>query len=150
MKNALESRLREIGRSLADKQICRFWKIPEEMAVTPCDFCGYTKTGRAIVIEAKMVNSHRLKIGSEPGLTKNQWNELRDAERAHAVTLVVWERDGFLNILEPIDIAFRANGMKSVPWLEAAMPMRVEQLEQCLECIIPAIDLRLSQHQQCA
>lgn len=115
MKNALEIELRKLGRTLADKQIARFWKIPEAMQCTPCDFCGYNNVGRAILIEAKMVNRPRLPIGSEPGLTKNQWGELQDAERAGAISLVIWQREGFIVILHTRDVLIIKQG-KSIPW----------------------------------
>lgn len=137
MSNSLELKLRKIGRSLADKQICRFWKVPEEMRETPCDFFGYTRTGRAILIEAKMVNRPRLPIGCSPGLSKNQWNELCDAERAGAIVIVVWERYGCINCMEPKTIRSLANGKKSVPWNKFRfMPATTENLESFIDGII--------------
>jgi hypothetical protein len=82
MTNALELLLRKAGRELADHQVCRFFKVPEEMQQTPCDFFGYTKIGRAILIEAKWVHRTNLPINCSPGLLPHQWNELEAANKA--------------------------------------------------------------------
>lgn len=113
--NKLELRLRKLGRELADRQVCRFFKVPEEMTATPCDFLGYTSTGRALLIEAKMVVRHRLPVGKSPGLLAHQWNELCDAHRAGAIPLLVWERDGFFKVLTMPAIVSSIDG-KSIPW----------------------------------
>ena len=116
MPNKLELLLRKAGRELADHQICRFFKIPEEFAQTPCDFIGYTAIGRAILIEAKMVNSPSLKIASEPGLSAHQWNELHDANRAGAIALICWSRGDVCKTFG-IDMATMASKeRKSIPW----------------------------------
>jgi hypothetical protein len=38
MANKLELLLRKAGRELADYQVARIFKVPEEMSQTPCDF----------------------------------------------------------------------------------------------------------------
>lgn len=116
MTNKLELLLRKAGRELADHQVCRFFKVPEEMASTPCDFFGYTAHGRAILIEAKHVNRDSLPIGSSPGLLIHQWNELCDANRAGALSLIAWARGDVCKTIT-MDMAIRlSEGRKSIPW----------------------------------
>lgn len=142
MKNTLELKLREIGRTLADKQICRFWKIPEEMAVTPCDFFGYTRRGQAILIEAKMLMRPRLPVGKTPGLRVHQINELRDAARAGAIPIVVWERDGFVTAF-PVD--YIGPTAKSVEWHSSwNHRSTIDNIEAIL---VALIGLQSTQHQ---
>jgi hypothetical protein len=116
MPNKLEILLRKAGRDLADHQVCRFFKVPEEMTATPCDFFGYTSCGRAILIEAKMVQRTSLPIGNIPGLSKHQWNELRDANKAGAHALIVWAQ-GDRSACIPMDMAIQMTmDRKSIPW----------------------------------
>lgn len=116
MSNRLEILLRKAGRELADYQVCRFYKIPEEMQQTPCDFIGFTRDGRAILIEAKLVHTTALKISGSPGLSAHQWNELGDANRAGALTLICWARGSMCaTITMDMAIALSA-GRLSIPW----------------------------------
>ena len=122
MTNKLESLLRLVGRELANYQVCRFHKIPEEMQQTPCDFMGFTVTGRAILIEAKMVRRTSLPIGMSPGLSKHQWNSLGEANRAGAIALIVWAHGGTTACLSMDMAEALAAGRKSIPW--SAIPPR--------------------------
>lgn len=116
MSNKLEEYLRRAGRELADYQVARFFKIPEEMQQTPCDFIGYTVHGRAILIEAKMVERPSLPINCEPGLSAHQWNELCDANKAGALALICWARQSVCATLT-MDMALKlADGRASIPW----------------------------------
>lgn len=117
MSNKLEMILRHLGRELADYQVCRFYKIPEEMQQTPCDFIGFTAIGRAILIEAKMVNRTALPINdSSNGLSLHQWNELCDANRAGALALICWARQGIVKTFG-IDMAIAlSKDRRSIPW----------------------------------
>lgn len=116
MSNALEAVLRKAGRELADYQVARFFKIPEEMQQTPCDFVGYTNIGRAILIEAKLVHRASLPIGCEPGLSVHQWNELESANKAGALALLCWAQHGICATIT-FDIAAKlAEGRRSIPW----------------------------------
>ena len=116
MPNKLEILIRSAGRLLADHQTARLFKVPEEMVSTPCDFFGYTNIGRAILLEAKMVNRPALPVGVAPGLTKFQWNELRNANRAGALSLISWCR-GLTVATISFDMAEAfAAGRKSIPW----------------------------------
>lgn len=116
MQNKLELILRHVGRDLAQHQVARFFKVPEELQWTPCDFFGYTSCGRAILLEAKMVNRQSLPIGNEPGLQVHQWNELLAANRAGALALIAWAvGDTVATISIDMAIAY-SEGRKSIPW----------------------------------
>ena len=117
MSNKLEILLRKAGRELADYQVCRFFKVPEEMIETPCDFFGYTVRGRAILIEAKMVDRTALPISNTSnGLSLNQWNELADAHRAGAIALICWARRGVCATIS-FDLAAKLReDRRSIPW----------------------------------
>lgn len=116
MSNRLEILLRKAGRELADYQVARFFKVPEELTQTPCDFFGYTAIGRAILIEAKMVERTYLPIGKEPGLAAHQWCELADANRAGALALICWARGGICATISFDIAASLAVDRRSIPW----------------------------------
>ena len=118
MSNKLETLIRKAGRELADYQVARIFKVPEELAQTPCDFFGYRRDGKAILIEAKMVNRDSLPIGTKPGLLAHQFYELDAANRANAIALVCWARG---NEVYTIDVDWIArsviqSGKKSINW----------------------------------
>lgn len=116
MRNRLEALLRKAGRELADYQVARFYKIPEEMQQTPCDFIGFTAIGRAILIEAKQVDRTALPISDSPGLSAHQWCELGDANKAGALALICWAR-GPVCATITFDMAARlSDGRRSIPW----------------------------------
>jgi len=115
-RNKLEMILRHAGRLLADHQVARFFKVPEEMTQTPCDFFGYTALGRAILIEAKMVKDTALCIGVSNGILPHQWNELCDANRANALALICWGQGDTIKTID-VDMAIElSKGRKSIPW----------------------------------
>ena len=118
MSNKLETLLRKAGRELADYQVARFFKIPEEMQQTPCDFIGYTVTGRVILIEAKMVARASLPIGDSPGLSVHQWNELTDAHRAGALALICWSRGDVCASISMGTATLLSQGRRSIAWDE--------------------------------
>lgn len=138
MTNKLELLLRKAGRELADHQVARFFKVPEEMTWTPCDFFGYTAHGRAILIEAKMVNRTALPIACEPGLAPHQWNELGDANRAGALALICWAR-GEACAAITMDMAISlAGGRRSIPW--KAIPERFHRPMRGPDCHLRLLD----------
>ena len=138
----LEALLRHTGRVLADHQIAYLFKVPEEMATTPCDFFGYTRTGRAILIECKEMSSRpSLPIANEPGLAPHQWNALRDAGRANCIALICWVYHGTLATID-IDMAVElSRGRKSIPW--GKIPERFLHFDpkpsECLTLLEPFI-----------
>jgi hypothetical protein len=117
MSNRLETLMRKCGRILQDQQIARLFKVPEEMQQTPCDFFGYTRTGRAILIECKMVKRTALPIGDSPGLQPHQWCELEDAHRAGALSLIAWSPSPeAVAVFSWAQAAQWAAGRASIPW----------------------------------
>jgi hypothetical protein len=141
VSNKLELILRKVGRELADYQVARFFKVPEEFAQTPCDFFGYTACGRAILIEAKMVNAPSLKVAGEPGLSAHQWNELCDANRAGALALICWSRGAVVKTFG-IDMATMASKeRRSIPWDaipdSLARPLEVTERLRILDHWLP-------------
>lgn len=116
MKNLLEHLLRKAGRELAELQVARFWKFPEELQKTPCDFMGFTATGRAILIEAKMVVGTSLPISNTPGLAPHQFVALDEANKAGAVSLLCWAQDGVCATLSFDMVLALSKGRLSIPW----------------------------------
>ena len=141
MSNKLEIILRKVGRELADYQVARIFKVPEEMQQSPCDFFGYTVYGRAILIEAKMVDRESLPICSSPGLLPHQWGELSDANRAGALTLICWSRGSTVAVIS-MDMAIAlSGGRKSIPWSaispEYMRPLAITHSLQLLDHWLP-------------
>lgn len=118
MTNKLETMLRQVGRELRDLQVAWIFKVPEEMQQTPCDFFGYTRTGRAILIECKMVRSTSLKVCGQPGLSAHQWMELEEAHRAGAVSLIAWAAGGSVAVFPWQEAAAAAEGRRSIRWVD--------------------------------
>lgn len=117
MSNKLETLMRKCGRILRDQQIATLFKVPEEMQQTPCDFFGYTRSGRAILVECKMVKRTALPIGNDPGLQPHQWCELEDAHRAGALSLIAWApAPGTVAVFSWAQAAQWAAGRASIPW----------------------------------
>lgn len=144
MSNKLELILRAAGRDLANAQIARFFKVPEEMTQSPADFFGYTASGRAILIEAKYVHSTSLPIGNNSnGLQPHQWNELLDANRAGALALIAWgQHDVVKTISMDMAIALsEGKGRKSIAWKDIedryARELSVSRTLQLLDHWLP-------------
>lgn len=116
-KPNLEKILRKIGWDLADYQVGRFYKIPEEFQQTPCDFMGHTSGGRAILIEAKQVARTSLPVGgTSNGLKNHQWSALQEAHRAGCIALLCWARYDWVATIDVDQIIAYSAGRKSVPW----------------------------------
>lgn len=116
MSNKLELLIRKAGRCLRDHQVANLRKIPEEFQRTDCDFYGYNVSGRAILVEAKMVNRTALPIGQSPGLIGHQWLALCEAGRANVLTLICWMSGNVIATFD-IDMAIELSaGRKSIPW----------------------------------
>lgn len=117
MTNLLESLLRTAGNELAHHQVARFWKIPEALQKTPCDFMGFTATGRAILIEAKQVRGTSLSIGKRTnGLQPHQYLALQEANKAGALALVLWANGDECAQLSFDMVLALAEKRRSVPW----------------------------------
>lgn len=116
MGNELEVLIRKAGRLLADHQVARLYKIPEEMQRTPCDFMGFTATGRAILIEAKHVHKTSLPVNGPPGLRPHQFVALNEANKAGAISLLCWAQKNVCAVLSwDVVLALKADRV-SIPW----------------------------------
>lgn len=129
--NSLELLLRKAESYLRWRQICTYWKIPTDLRLTknsavfgaqsPCDFIGHTTDGRALLIEAKMCQRPSLPVPNSGGIKGHQWMALRDAHRAGAVALIVWQRGDKISVL-PFDVAEKIRGSRrSIPWTGGIM-----------------------------
>ena len=116
MSNSLERLLRAAGRQLADMQVARLFKVPEDMNQTPVDFFGYTKDGRAILLEAKKVARDSLPIGNKSnGLKPHQWAELDDANRANAIALIAWQNGAEVAVISMDQALVWSADRRSIP-----------------------------------
>lgn len=116
MTNQLELEMRDLARRLYDEQIAHIFKVPEAMQQTPVDFFGFTRRGRAILIECKQVNRAYLPIGTSNGLAAHQWNALDLAHNCGAVSLIVWRRGDYTDVIEWDIFKLRRGDRKSIPW----------------------------------
>lgn len=116
MTEKLEILLRKAGRELADYQVARIFKVPEEWARTPCDFFGYTSSGRAILIEAKEVSRASLPIGCSPGLKVHQWEALMEANRANCLALLCWACGDTCATMTMDMVVELSKGRRSIAW----------------------------------
>ena len=116
MTNLLEKLLRKAGTELAAYQVARFWKFPEELQKTPCDFMGFTVTGRAILIEAKQVKRASLPTSGNPGLRPHQYLALNEANKAGALAIVCWANGDQCATLTWDMVLELSAGRFSVPW----------------------------------
>lgn len=118
MTNKLELLIRKTGRKLREYQVASIHKIPEEFQQTPCDFFGYTAIGRAILVEAKMLNRLSLPLGKSPGLSGHQWVSLCEANKAGCLALIVWQKGEWIATIS-IDMAWKlSEKRRSIPWKE--------------------------------
>lgn len=123
--NYLELRVQRVGASLHDYQMARLYKVPNDIrladgqvvhgAQTPCDFLGWTITGRAIAIECKMFKHPSLPVG-EKGLKAHQLLAIRECHRAGGIGLLVWQRDQEIAVIDTDQIRVYSKGRKSIPW----------------------------------
>ena len=136
MANTLELILRRLARELADNQIAKLYKIPEEMQQTPCDFIGHTSKGRCIMIEAKMSKQRRLPLGGKGhnGLMPHQWNALKDASNAGCVALICWQHGDEVALIDLPHAAVKAGDKRSVAWADIGDEWKrpVDDLEELL------------------
>jgi len=112
----LERLLRKAGRELPHYQVARFWKIPEEMSQTPCDFMGFNAHGRVILIEAKQVRRVSLPINAKPGLLPHQFGALDECNRAGGIALVCWAVGGVCATLSWDVVLELSRERRSIPW----------------------------------
>lgn len=113
---ALERDVRAAAVALYNAQIAYIFKCPEEMQQTPCDFFGFTRAGRAILIECKTVNRPNLPMGSSPGLMPHQIRALKQASQCEAISIVIWRRGSETAVFEWGEVAIASVNRKSIPW----------------------------------
>ena len=85
-------------------------------------FLDYTGSyqGRSIHIEAKSTKGKRLPINRPGGITKKQFQAMRDWHRSKAIVFALWEHQRELRMLTMEDVAgVVAMGEKSAKWDDA-------------------------------
>lgn len=87
------------------------------------DFAGVwtERQGRAILIEAKTTEKPTLELGGTHGLSKAQWDNAMDWQRAGAVVLLLWHHRGEIRVTTP-SMAMadcREQNRKSLRWCDA-------------------------------
>lgn len=108
--------MREFARELYDQQVAFIFKVPEELQQTPCDFFGWTRTGRAVAIECKQVNRSALPIGVSNGLAPHQWRALEQATTCSAVACILWQRGSDIVALRWSNARAFSLDRKSIAW----------------------------------
>lgn len=131
MTNALELHVRKVAWALHDHQIARLYKIPNDVKLeagvvvhgeqTPCDFIGFTITGRAILLECKMFQKLSLPLGKK-GLKPHQLKAITECHRAGGIGLLVWQHGVQIAVIDADQVRVYSKGRKSLPW--KAIPAR--------------------------
>lgn len=114
----LEQRVRDVAVILANQQVCKLYKIPEEMRQTPCDFFGYMPGGRIVMIECKQVQAASLKVGAKGGILPHQLVALRECHIAGGIAIVLWQRGNWANAFPIHSVVHHATGRRSLPWID--------------------------------
>jgi hypothetical protein len=124
--NPLEKHLKSIARTLHDAQVCRLYKIPNDIKIAgnqlihgeqvPVDFIGFTVTGRAMLVECKITCKPTLALGSKSGLRPHQMQALMEAQRAGAIALVVWQFGTDIAVIDADQVLAYSTGRRSVPF----------------------------------
>lgn len=149
--NELENLLRKAEPHLRAKQICTYWKIPNDLRLTgdavvfgqrgPCDFIGHTTRGEALLIEAKICQKRSLAVPSKGGIPGHQWVALRDANAAGAIALIAWMRGSEIALL-PFQKAEELLGdRRSIPWSGGLALQSDEPSVVIVRALIELIDL---------
>lgn len=123
--NYLELRVQYVANLMHSHQVARLFKIPNDIRLadgevthggqTPCDFMGWTITGRAIAVECKMFKQSSLPVG-KGGLKAHQLIAITECHKAGGVGLLVWQRGEEIAIIDPDQIATYSRSRKSIPW----------------------------------
>lgn len=124
--NALELHVRGVAAALHDHQVARLYKIPNDVRFdggktihggqTPCDFMGWTITGRAVAIECKMFKGPSLPFKYDTGLKAHQMLALMECHKAGGIGLLVWQRKLEIAIIDPDQVAHYSKDRMSIPW----------------------------------
>lgn len=136
--NELELHVRKVASFLHDHQVARLYKIPNDVKLeggvvvhgeqTPCDFIGFTVSGRVILIECKMRQQLSLAVGDK-GLKPHQLKAITECHKAGGIGLLLWQRGDELAVIDPDQVLAYSRGRKSIPW--KAIPARFKKLAGC-------------------
>ena len=91
----------------ADPPVRVFWKGGKQQVIFLAnpwpDFIGtWTKHGgRMLCVEAKSIESGRLKVDASGGLSSTQWSAMKSWRRAGAACCVLWRRRGEVRLYTP-------------------------------------------------
>lgn len=156
----LEHLIRSCSRKLAERQVARIFRWPEEKieqrrssqctscgtfsshtevlrtAKNGCDFFGYTASGRHIAIEAKQGIPASLPIWAKSGhgIQVHQMLHLTEVARAGGLALVVWKRGGLVATVDIDMIAALSEERKSLAW--AKIPAKFIHMAEAEEAIL--------------
>ena len=104
-----------------DPPVRVFWKAGRQQVIFLAnpwlDFAGTWTAhhGRALFVEAKSIESGRLKIDADGGLSPTQWSAMKSWRRAGAACCVLWRKAGEVRLYTPEMIqAALADGDKSL------------------------------------
>lgn len=114
--NQLESAVKEAAKTLHCQGCCTLFKIPEEMRQTPCDFVGYDRYGRIIMVECKILNRKSLPCGGGSGCKPHQLGALLQCHRAGGHAFLLWSRGAEVALLPMGAVESMLEGRKSLPW----------------------------------
>lgn len=117
--NACEKFVDDAERVLRARQLCTYWKIPNDLETlkkTPCDFIGHTIRGRAILIECKATSAPRVAVPHARGIKGHQWVALRDAHRCGAISAIVWLHGDEIAVIPFPEAERLLASRRSIPW----------------------------------
>lgn len=151
MTNELENTMRAAERHLRTRQVCVYWKIPNDIRLTseselifgdtgPCDFMGHTVDGTALLIEAKMCKGPRLAVPSKSGIRGHQWMALRDCHAAGGHAIIAWQRESEVAVLTWNRASNLLGSRRSIPW-PAAFATSLEHDEPALVVVAALVNV---------
>lgn len=129
MSNALENSIRRAEPVLRQRQVCTYFKIPNDMRLAgdelvfgdtgPCDFMGHDTRGTVLFIEAKMCKKKSLAVPSKSGIRGHQWMALRDCHYAGGHAVIVWQRENEVAVMTWAKANELRGDRRSIPWPSA-------------------------------
>lgn len=135
MPNALETHVKQIAAELHALQVCRLYRLSNDLKVAgdqliyadqqPCDFFGFTASGRAILVECKITAKPTLAVSSKSGLRAHQLRALLEVHRANGLGLLVWQHALEIAVIDIEQVLTYGEGRRSVPW--SAVPQRFKK-----------------------
>ena len=132
MTNQLEIEMRAFARDLYNERRACLFKVPEEMQQTPCDFFGWTPSGRAVAIECKQVKRRSLPIGTSNGIQPHQWTALELCFNCGGIALLIWRNGDETRTLSFLEMRALSNGRRSIEWPITSRPNWQDDLRVAL------------------